>query len=87
MDVLLTSKMDLWITEKVATGMYRSSNEVIYEGLRLLKKQEEQRQAMIEDLRQEVLIGVRQLDVGKTTLFNSSQIAEIKAKGRDKLGL
>ena len=87
MDIFLTPKMDTWITEKVATGMYGSSNEVIYEGLRLLKRQEEQRQVMIDDLRNEVLVGVRQLDAGKADTFNSSLVAEIKTIGRTKLGL
>lgn len=85
MNISLTPKMDSWVAEKVATGMYGSSTEVINEGLRLLKRQEEQRQAMVEDLRQEVLVGVRQLDTEKAVSFDSSQVVEIKARGRAKL--
>ena len=79
--------MDMWLAEKIPTGMYGSSNEVIYEGLRLFKRQDEQREVMIEDLRSEVLVGVRQLDAGKAVTFNRSHVAEIKARGRAKLGL
>ncbi len=75
------------VIRKVASGLYRSTDEVILEGLRLLKRQEEQRLAMIQDLRQEILVGVRQLDAGKSDAFNASIIADIKAKGRDRLGL
>lgn len=85
MNISLTPKMDSWVAEKVATGMYGSSTEVINEGLRLLKRQEEQRQAMVDDLRQEVLVGVRQLDTGKAVSFDNLQLAEIKARGRAKL--
>jgi putative addiction module CopG family antidote len=51
MKISLTPRMDQWVSEKVGSGLYSSSNEVILEGLRLLMCQEEQRQAMIEDLR------------------------------------
>ena len=87
MEISLTSRMDQWISEKVNSGLYSSYNEVILEGLRLLIRQEEQRQAMTEDLRQEILIGVRQLDSGKAVFFDPSLVANIKEKGRDRLGL
>lgn len=87
MDILLTPKINKWISEKVASGFYGSADEVILEGLRLLKRQEEQRSAMIQDLRHEVLLGVRQLDAGKSGIFNDSVVTDIKAKGRDRLDL
>jgi putative addiction module CopG family antidote len=79
--------MDQWVSEKVGSGLYSSSNEVILEGLRLLMCQEEQRQAMIEDLREEILVGVRQLDSGKAVVFDPSLVENVKEKGRDRLGL
>jgi putative addiction module CopG family antidote len=79
--------MDQWVSEKVGSGLYSSSNEVILEGLRLLMCQEEQRQAMIEDLRKEILVGVRQLDSGKAVVFDPSLVENVKEKGRDRLGL
>jgi len=87
MQISLTPRMDQWVSEKVGSGLYSSSNEVILEGLRLLMRQEEQRQAMIEDLRREILVGVRQLDSGKVAVFNSSLVKNVKKKGRDRLGL
>ena len=87
MQISLTPRMDQWISEKVGSGLYSSSNEVILEGLRLLMRQEEQRQAMIEDLRKEILVGVRQLDSGKAVVFDPSLVANVREKGRDRLGL
>ena len=87
MEISLTSRMDQWVSEKVNSGLYSSYNEVILEGLRLLMRQEEQRQAMTEDLRQEILIGVRQLDTGKGVVFDKSVDKNIKERGRDRLGL
>ena len=76
-----------WIREKVAQGMYGSSSEVIAEGIRLLKRQDEQRQAMAEDLRQELLVGAMQLDTGKSLPFDAAQVSEIKSQGRKKAGI
>jgi len=87
MQISLTPRMDQWVSEKVGSGLYSSSNEVILEGLRLLMRQEEQRQAMIEDLRKEILVGVRQLDSGKAVVFDPSLVANVREKGRDRLGL
>lgn len=87
MDISLTPQIHQWIADKVASGLYRSTDEVIFEGLRLLKRQEEQRLAILQDLRLEILVGVRQLDAGKSDVFGSSVVAGIKAKARDRLGL
>lgn len=87
MEISITPRMDQWISEKVNSGLYSSSNEVILEGLRLLIRQEEQRFAVTEDLRQEILVGVRQLDSGKSVIFDSSLVDNVKEKSRNKLGL
>jgi antitoxin ParD1/3/4 len=86
MEVSITPKMDQWIAEKVNSGLYRSSDEVILEGLRLLMHQEEQRLALTEDLRQEILVGLRQLDSGKSAVFDSDVVNKIKEEGRKRLG-
>ena len=86
MEISITPRMDQWISEKVNSGLYSSSNEVILEGLRLLIRQEEQRLAITEDLRQEILVGVRQLDSGKSVIFDSSLVDNIKEKSRNRLG-
>ena len=87
MDISLTPQIMAWITEKVSQGMYGSSSEVIAEGIRLLKRQEEQRLAMAEDLRQELLVGAKQLDTGKSFPFDSAQVSGIKSQGRKKAGI
>ena len=86
MEISITPRMDQWISDKVNSGLYSSSNEVILEGLRLLIRQEEQRLAITEDLRQEILVGVRQLDSGKSVIFDSSLVDNIKEKSRNRLG-
>jgi antitoxin ParD1/3/4 len=87
MNITLTPKIKEWIAEKVAQGMYSSSSEVIAESIRLLKRQEEQRQSMVDDLRQELLVGAMQLDSGKSIPFDAEQVSEIKTQGRKKAGI
>ena len=87
MDITLTPQINTWIAEKVAQGMYSSSSEVIAEGIRLLKRQEEQRLSMIKDLRQELRVGMKQLDAGKSVPLDTTLVSVIKAKGRDKAGI
>lgn len=87
MNITLTPQITAWITEKVAQGMYSSSSEVIAEGIRLLKRQEEQRQSMVEDLRRELLVGAKQLDTGKSLPFDADQVSDIKSLGRNKAGI
>ena len=71
----------------MASGLYGLADEVILEGLRLLKRNEEQRVGMLQDLHKEILVGVMQLDAGKSETFNDSVVSDIKVNGRDRLGL
>ncbi|HFQ80642.1 MAG TPA: type II toxin-antitoxin system ParD family antitoxin [Desulfobacterales bacterium] len=87
MNVSLTTEMNEWVTGKVKSGQYKSSSEVIRDGLRLLQNKEDQRQAMLEELRHELLIGVKQLDADKSQKFDSILVAQIKNVGRQKLGM
>lgn len=61
MEISLNAKMHQWINEKIESGLYNNPSEIILEGLRLLRIQEEQRHAMTEDLRREVMIGLKHL--------------------------
>ena len=84
MEISLNSKMHQWIIEKVESGLYNNPSEIILEGLRLLKLQEEQRMAMTEELQREVMIGVKQLDTGRSIPFDSSSVQDIKEAGRSR---
>jgi len=86
MNISLTRELDQWVAEKVKSGLYTSSSEVVREGLRVLKRQEDSRRAMVEDLRQELLIGVKQLDAGKFQPLDADLVEDIKRRGRRQLG-
>jgi putative addiction module CopG family antidote len=85
MEISLHPKMSQWINEKVEAGLYNNPNEMILEGLRLLKTMEEQRLAMTEDLRRDILIGLQQLDADRSRVFNQDTLKGIKDAARSML--
>jgi len=78
--------MNNWVAARIKSGAYKSSSEVVRDGLRTLQRLEEQRLAMAADLRQELMIGIRQLDAGKSRPFDVATVDAIKQKGRERLG-
>ena len=58
MNVSLTSELEKYVSEKVASGLYHSASEVIREGLRLLKDQDALREMRLNELRQQIQAGI-----------------------------
>ncbi len=89
MNISLTPELDSYVQQKVQTGMYHSASEVIREGLRLLREQDQVRQARLIQLRQDVDLGRDQVSRGEYTEYTAASIkdlaAEIKSKGRKSL--
>jgi len=85
MNISLTQELDQWINKKVDSGLYKSSSEVVRDSLRLLRRQDEQREAMLKDLRQELMVGINQLDSNNSQDFNSSLTNIIKESGRQSI--
>jgi antitoxin ParD1/3/4 len=86
MDVSLTPELDEFVTEKVQSGLYSSASEVMCEGLRLLKEQEELRRIRLQELKLEISIGVKQLENGQGETYKSAAalIDHMKAEGRKR---
>lgn len=85
MNISLPPEMNNWVTAQVKSGAYKSSSEVVRDGLRTLQRLEEQRLAIADDLRHELMVGIRQLDSGKSRLFDAEAVINIKQKGRERL--
>lgn len=58
MNVSLTPELEKYISGKVTSGLYHSASEVIREGLRLLKDQDALREIRLNELRQQMQIGI-----------------------------
>src|SRR3954447_3094387 len=85
MNVSLTPELEQYVTGKVQSGMYHSASEVIREGLRLLKEKEELHQRKLQELRQEIQVGIDQADREQVSPFTEETLKDAKASGRRRL--
>ena len=76
MNVSLTSHLEEFVRERVDSGRYSSSSEVVREGLRLLEQRDIEQQARLAELRRAIQEG---LDSG---LAGPLDFDAIKAEGR-----
>ncbi len=82
MNVSLTPELEEMVSRKVESGLYNSASEVIREGLRLLKEQDDLRRMRQEEVRREVLKGYEQAQRGES---QSLDVESVKAEGRKRL--
>jgi antitoxin ParD1/3/4 len=85
MNVSLTPELARFVLDKVKTGMYQTSSEVIRDGLRLLKERDER----LEALRRDIRAGFEAVGRGEFTDYDESEVDEladrVKARGRGRL--
>jgi len=86
MNVSLTPALEKMVQKKVASGLYNSASEVIREALRLLAENDKMKQAKLKALREDVDVGLRQLDKGQFTEYDgeSSKALLKQIKSRRK---
>jgi len=81
----LPSELSRFVQHEIATGKYRSEEEVICQGLLLLQDRERR----LEQLRRDVDRGIEQLENGDYTEYTDDSLRErfeqIKAEGRKRL--
>ena len=83
MNISLTAELDELIAEKVKSGMYHSSSEVVREALRLLKERDELKQLRLRELQTDIEIGkLKDARDGRSKAFDG---AAIKSEGRKRL--
>jgi antitoxin ParD1/3/4 len=63
--VTLPPELEAFIQESVASGRFATAGEAVREGLRLLEEREQERDAVLTELRQEIEIGVEQAKAGQ----------------------
>jgi antitoxin ParD1/3/4 len=83
MNVSLTDELEKFVDGKVESGLYNNASEVVREGLRLLKENDEIRQRMREQIERGVLDAQsgRLLD-GPTAMAESRQRVKTRTKKR-----
>lgn len=81
MDVSLTLEIEQFIHSQVESGKYGSAADVIQAGIRLLEERDSIYKGRFEELRQEVSIGVEQLDRGEQ-LDGKAVIEQLRQKNQ-----
>ena len=88
MKVSLTTELEKFVQDKVASGLYYSASEVIREGLRLLKEQDALKEYRLHELRQEIKKGIEQIERGDYTEYDRDSLKDlaqqIKSKGHKR---
>ena len=87
MNVSLTPELEAMVAEKVKSGLYNSASEVVREGLRLVREQDQLREIRLSELRAEIQKGIDSLERGEGIRYNSAVelFDELKAEGRKRL--
>ena len=71
--VTLPSDLEAFIDARVASGRFATAADAVREGLRLLEEREQQRDAVLAELRDEIEVGVAEAMAGHlrdgTTFF------------------
>jgi antitoxin ParD1/3/4 len=85
MNVSLTPELEKLVDQKVSSGLYQTASEVVREGLRLLKKRDDD----LEHLRRDVREGFEAIDRGEYTDYDVTTLHRltegVKARGRRRL--
>jgi antitoxin ParD1/3/4 len=85
LNVSLTPELEKLVKDKVKSGRYLSSSEVVREGLRLLEQLDRFREEKLDALRRDVELGIEQADRGDIAPFDPDHYrAIIKGARRRK---
>jgi antitoxin ParD1/3/4 len=86
MNISLTPELEHLVADKVSSGMYQTSSEVIREGLRLLKERDDR----LQSLRRDIHAGFEAVDRGEFTDYDGTDVHRladrVKTRGRKRLG-
>ena len=85
-NISLTPQQEAKVRERVASGDYASVSEVMRAALRLLEQHEKLKEIQLQELREEVMLGVRQAERGEVEDFDEAAVEDIKKHGRKRLG-
>jgi antitoxin ParD1/3/4 len=79
-NISLTPELEQLVADKVNSGMYRTSSEVIREGLRLLKERDER----LQSLRRDIRAGFQAVDRGEFADYDASDIPQLADRVRTR---
>jgi antitoxin ParD1/3/4 len=82
-NIALTPHLDKLVQQRVASGRYQSASEVVREGLRLLEQRDEERNAELQQVRQQIEEGWQASERGEV-VDGPSVFREIRKLSRER---
>lgn len=73
-NVSITPELDAFLQARVQSGLYQTTSEVVREALRLLQRQESERDEALREVRAKLAEGARQAENGE--LLNGDDVFE-----------
>ena len=70
-NVVLTSHQAEFVEQLVSTGRYQNASEVLRAGIRLIEREEAEREARLTALREAARSGIADIDAGRFEVFDS----------------
>jgi antitoxin ParD1/3/4 len=84
MNVALAPELQKWVDNRVESGLYTSSSEVIAEALRLMVRLEERQASQLATFKTSIDLGIESAKAGRITVLSEQLIADIKQLGRTR---
>ena len=87
MNVSLSPELERFIQEKVDSKLYQTASEVVREALRLLEREDREREAKLEALRRDLKVAEDQIARGEYIEVKDPKafLREIQRRGRARL--
>ena len=64
MTITVTPELEAFILERVASGRFGTASDVVREGLKLLEVRGHEREAVFDEIRREIVIGIEDAKAG-----------------------
>lgn len=85
MNVSLTPALEKMVQRKVESGRYKSASEVVRDALRLMEQHEKLRGVQLQQLCQDIGVGLDQMDRGEVKPLDRDAVESIHRRGRKRL--
>lgn len=79
MNISLTPRLEAMIREKVESGLYNNSSEVVREALRLMERQDRQ-----EQLRAAIAVGVEEFERGELVEWTTDSLDRLTREAEEE---
>ena len=83
--ISLTPGLEQYLREKVESGQYHSIGEVVRESLGMMQDRDAWRRVKLQALREEIKLGLDDLNNGQASKFDADTIITVKKLGRERL--